>query len=320
MKVFEVPSLSIWFYIYCAMTTRTLQDCRDTILRKSGWFSRKDTDEKVRCLEGLMEFGGFDELSIIFTCLRDDHSMIRNKASETFLFFWKKAESQIVKEVWFRGLPFDNELLDYFRIDFDHDTFLSLIRIASLNRSGFVREKSVTELGRLHSQENLKFILLRLGEWVAQVRDAAITAIRTYLAPEYVNWLLETLPLIDQLLDVQRVDLAAIHDEILQFILTHASIDDINAVDDAKRLRYYRYFIKRCNIDESLAIQIFADSNFLIRLLVLNHSSELGRQFQQRIVRLALKDRSTLVKIRALNAARQFFAGCFRRSAAFTIG
>lgn len=164
----------------------------------------------------------------------------------------------------------------------------------------------MTELGWLHSRENLKFILLRLGDWVAQVRVAAITTIRTYLAPEYVNWLLDAISLIDQQLDVQRVDLAAIHDEIFQFILKHASIEDINAVNDAKRLRYYRYFVKRRNIDESMAIRIFADSNFLIRLLVLNQSSKLTLEFQQRIVRLGLKDRATLVKMKALNAARQF--------------
>jgi len=253
-----------------------------------------------------MEFGSFDELPIIFKCLRDDHPVIRNKASEAFLFFWEKAESPNLKEIWFRGLPFDNELLDYFRIDFDHDTYLPLIRIASLNRNGFVREKSVNELGRLHSQENLKFILLRLGDWVAQVRFAAITTIRTYLVPEYGNWLLGALPLIDQQLEIQRVDLSEIYEEILQFILKHVSIEDVIAFDDAKRLRYYRHFIKRCNIDESVAIQIFADSNFLIRLLVLNQSSVLSRQFQQSIVRLALKDRATLVKMKALNAARQF--------------
>lgn len=82
------PSLSTRIYIYCAMTTRTLQDCRDVILRKASWFSSwRDAGEKVRCLGALMEFGGFDELPIIFKCLRDDHSMIRNKASEAFLYF-----------------------------------------------------------------------------------------------------------------------------------------------------------------------------------------------------------------------------------------
>jgi hypothetical protein len=253
-----------------------------------------------------MEFGGFDELPGIFKCLRDDHAVIRNKAAEAFLFFWEKAGSQNIKETGFRSLPFDAGVLDYFRIDFDDNTYLSLIRIASVNRSGFVREKSVNELGRLRSRENLKFILFRLGDWVEQVRFTAITTLRTYLAPEYVRWWLGALPLIDQQLEVQRVDLAAIHEEIVQFILSHASMEDVNAIDDAARLRYYRHFFRRRRIDESLAITIYGDSNFVIRLLVLTQSTALDRQFQQSLVCLALKDSATLVKMKALNAARQF--------------
>jgi HEAT repeat protein len=161
-EVFEGPYVTVRrYFIYCAMTVRALQDCRDIILRKAKWLSsRRDAAEKVSCLEALMEFGDFEEVPLIFRCLRHDSAVIRDKAS------------------------------DAVRIDFGQETYLVLIRIASLNHNGFIRERAVIELGRLKSQENLKFVLLRLGDWVSQVRLAALTAMRAYLDPKNVKSLI----------------------------------------------------------------------------------------------------------------------------------
>jgi hypothetical protein len=257
-------------------------------------------------LNTLMEFGDFEELPLIFKCLRDQHMLIREKACQAIGFFWKKAERLNAEETLFRGLHIDDEDLDYFRIDFDEENYLTLIGIASLNRNGFIREKSVNELGRLHRQQNLKFILLRLRDWVTQVRFSALTAVKAYIGPEDVKGLMAELPLIDQLLDVRRTDLATVHEEIVQCILEHASPQDVNAFGDGVRLRYYRHFFKQCDIDESVAGRIFGDSNFLIRLLVLNQAAKFSIPFQKSIVRLALKDKATLVKRKALDKARQF--------------
>jgi HEAT repeat protein len=287
----------------------SIQDCRDIILRKASWLSsRRDVNEKVRCIEALAEFGDFEELPLIFNCLSNDHVVIREKALDAVRSFWKKAEAIHAEEHCFRGLNVEKELLDRFRVDFEIDVYLILIRIASLNRSGYVRESSVNELARLPNQENLRFILLRLGDWVPQVRVAALNALRAHLVPKYVKWILEALPLIDQQLSVQRVNLTPIHQEIVQFILEHASTEDVNGLENAKRLRYYKYLFQFqfLDIDEKVAARIFGDSNFLIRFLVVSQISKFSIPFQRRLVRLALKDRATLVKMKALDTVRHF--------------
>jgi HEAT repeat protein len=289
------------------MTVRALQDCRDIILRKARWLSsRRDAAEKVRCLETLMEFGDFEELPLIFRCLRDDSAVIRDKASDAVRFFWQKGERINTEESPFRSLAIEQGDLDYFRIDFGQETYLALIRIASINHNGFVRERAVTELGRLKSQENLKFVLLRLGDWVSQVRLASLTAMRAYLDPKNVKSLIGEFLLIDRLQEVQRTDLADVQKEIVEFILENASPEDVGAFNEAVRLRYFRHFFKRSDIDEPIASKIFEDSNFLIRLLVLDRVSRFNNSFQKGIIRLALKDRATLIKMKALDKARQF--------------
>jgi hypothetical protein len=50
------------------MPIRTLQDCRDNLLRKASLFSfGKDEREKIRCLEALVQLGDFQELQDIFS-------------------------------------------------------------------------------------------------------------------------------------------------------------------------------------------------------------------------------------------------------------
>jgi HEAT repeat protein len=288
------------------MDIRKIQECRDIILRKASWFSsRRALGEKVRCLDTLIESGDFQELPLIFRCLRDDNALIRNRASVGVRLFWGKDE-RTNTESRFKSLLIEEEDLDYFRIDFEQETYLNLIKIASLNHNGFVREKAVTELGRLKSQESLKFVLLRVGDWVSQVRFAALNAMRGYLDPEYVKLLIGEFFLIDKFLEVRRTDLETIHQEIVQFILKHASPEDVSSFNEVVRLRYYRHFFKVDKIDETIVRRIFEDSNFLIRLLVLSQSFRFNISFQKDIIRLALKDRAMLVKMKALDKARRF--------------
>ena len=295
------------YFLYCVMDVRKIQKCRDIILRKATWFlPGRAVGEKVRCLDALIGYGDFQELPLIFRCLRDDNAVIRNRASVGVRLFWEKDERLNIDEGRFRSLLIEQEDLDYFRIDFEEETYLNLIKIASLNRNGFVREKAVTELGRLKSQGSVKFVLLRLGDWVSQVRFAALNAIRGYLAPEYVKSLIGEFSLIDRLLEVRRADLEGINQEIVQFILEHASPGAVSTFNEGVRLRYYRHFFKREKIDESMAHRIFEDSNFSIRLLVLSQSSRFNISFQKNIIRMALKDSATLVKMTALDKVRPF--------------
>ena len=62
---------------------------------------------------------------------------------------------------------------------------LSALRSASLDANGFVREDAVKRLAKVATGEELPYLLLRLNDWVPQVRDAAREAVLARITPEY---------------------------------------------------------------------------------------------------------------------------------------
>jgi len=73
---------------------------------------------------------------------------------------------------------------------------VGLLGIASFHPNGFVRQAAVEHLDLHRSGEELPFILLRLNDWVVQVRDKAVEAIEARLAAEYAVHFSRYLPLV----------------------------------------------------------------------------------------------------------------------------
>jgi HEAT repeat protein len=55
---------------------------------------------------------------------------------------------------------------------FPAETAVHLLGIASLNGSGYIRQEAVERLGRLGLRETLPYLILRLADWVPQVRTS----------------------------------------------------------------------------------------------------------------------------------------------------
>lgn len=60
-----------------------------------------------------------------------------------------------------------------------------LLRLCSMHPSGFVREAAVRELARVRDGSELPFLLLRVNDWVEQVRAVAQTAVVDRIGPAY---------------------------------------------------------------------------------------------------------------------------------------
>jgi HEAT repeat protein len=100
------------------------------------------------------------------------------------------------------------------KADLEHMTHLEgrvathMFGLASLNTSGFIREEAVRKLAGTKDPQVPPYILLRLADWVPQVRAAAETAFRKFLSAEYVSVLLRHHPIIEHLQRVERADLS----------------------------------------------------------------------------------------------------------------
>jgi HEAT repeat protein len=78
--------------------------------------------------------------------------------------------------------------------------------IASLHASGYVREAAVRALAWHDEGDELPFLLLRLNDWVQQVRDAALAAVRARRTIHYAVAWIRALPLVDALRAQRRAD------------------------------------------------------------------------------------------------------------------
>ena len=72
----------------------------------------------------------------------------------------------------------------------------SLVGLASSHFSGYVRESAVAELASQRTGKELPFLLIRLNDWVPQVRTVAEQAVRARIEPAYAVHLLANISLV----------------------------------------------------------------------------------------------------------------------------
>ncbi len=83
---------------------------------------------------------------------------------------------------------------------------VSLVGLASFHHSGHVREAAVAELASQRTGKELPFLLIRLNDWVSQVRDTAAQAVHARIELAYAVHFLANISLVLRLRACGRVD------------------------------------------------------------------------------------------------------------------
>jgi HEAT repeat protein len=83
---------------------------------------------------------------------------------------------------------------------------ISLVGLASFHFNGYVREAAICELVSQRTGKELPFLLIRLNDWVSQIRDAAASAVRARIEPSYAVHFLANISLVLRLRVCGRVD------------------------------------------------------------------------------------------------------------------
>lgn len=102
------------------------------------------------------------------------------------------------------------------------DRFLDAA-LSSFHPNGFTREDAIQRLAKWSDGRELRFLLLRVNDWVPQVRNAAREAVVARLTPGYAPHFARHLGLITRLQRSRRVDHAALLRAITQLLATSAS-------------------------------------------------------------------------------------------------
>jgi hypothetical protein len=144
---------------------KELQKCIQILNEKpKGLFKRENIAEKLQCFNRIQEFGKGSAINPLMPFLRSDNSIIRGKAAETIIVLFGKLKSITDSINCLKYLSFTEKDLQYYQDNFDAKIYLQLLRIASLNTDGYIRQKSIIEIARLKDVDALWFILYRLAD------------------------------------------------------------------------------------------------------------------------------------------------------------
>jgi HEAT repeat protein len=274
------------------------------------FFTKEDTARKLQCFEIFKENAKPQDIWRLIKFLKNKNSELRNGAAETIVVLFKKIESQTVFYANLKFIDFDINDLNYFKSAFSPAIYLNLLFIASINKSGYIREKAIKEIVSTQNPEALRFIIFRLADWVTNVRETAETALRSFFHPGFVDEFLRQLPLIEWLLKVERSDLTNIYDEIYQFLFgfefNESFYQKLKQFDDKTRFIYIRNYLNSNTITKKIFELLSDEKLFLVKIELLKHIEKLDDETQKLFIRRFFKDQSAKVRVYAIYSTKPF--------------
>lgn len=261
------------------------------------WFFSKDiTDEKINALTKIANEGYSSLIYSLTEFLKDDNREIRETTCRTITHLFKKIDSKKGYYDTLKHCGISKSDIDFYEANFPKEQYVELLAICSLNGSGFVREKAVKKLSQIDSSRAVQFLIYRLADWVLPVRQAALNGIDNYKTTNYIDSLIENLPIFEWLQNVERTDLSGVYKDIVEFIASKNReyvIENFKKYPAKLRILLARHISSSLR-DNSQELNLFlSDKHFLIRNLALSHFDKLG----QTEIKQLLNDKSGNVRL-----------------------
>ncbi len=150
------------------------------------------------------------------------------------------------------------------------DCQVSLLILLSLHNNGYIREEAVRRLGLIEDGREIPYILLRLNDWVSQVRVAAYEVITNKINLENASHFIASICMVASLARFKRFDHSCVIDSIHSLLTkreVYGSIKDALRSDDVyTRRELYKIFLKpeRLFFDE-IVERGTRDSDIIVR-------------------------------------------------------
>ncbi|MES2680930.1 MAG: HEAT repeat domain-containing protein [Bacteroidota bacterium] len=281
--------MEIWSYIEVLRT------------KKQGFIFKKDnTEERLIALSKIVEFGYPSAIQNLIPFLKDDDKAIQQATCNATIHLFKKIDSKKGYYDTLKHCDISKSDIETYESNFSKDQFTILLAIASLNGSGYVREKAIKKLSSVNSDIAIPFIVYRLADWVLAVRKAALAAIENFKKAEFIDSLVTNLPIFEWLQKVERVDLSDVHSDIMNFVV----VENKNYVtlnfkkfDEKTRLIVAQQITKSEKLDLSDLALLLADKHFLVRGLALLHFDK----FSETEISKLLSDKSASIRLQTLH-------------------
>jgi hypothetical protein len=210
------------------------------------WFGKGSQKRKLQVLKSLAVLGTPFKIPFIFQFLFSLNTKISHETAQTVHELMSKVKPEEWTELYpsFQNIQVMNVQLDFLR-SFPDELAVDLLGVASLNGDGYVRQAAIRQLQTIDSPKKIVFIMLRLADWVSQVRETAKLAIMECLTKEYTQRFLSYTCVLDWMNRVTRVNLSPIRNQIINYLTSSPSRQHVeSALDDPdKRVRRFCYRI-----------------------------------------------------------------------------
>lgn len=109
-------------------------------------------------------------------------------------------------------------------------TNVHLLGLLASHPDGHLREAAVRQLMSCHTGQELPYLTWRTVDWVPQVRNPAIEAVRARLRPEAVSDFTRLLPLLERMDSMSRVNQSRLLADIRAMLLAEPTLTSIAAI------------------------------------------------------------------------------------------
>ncbi len=280
--------MELWYYLQILRT------------KKQGWlFKKDDTKDRLSALDKISELSSIADIPVLIPFLTDSNRVIQETVCNIIIALFNCIEHQ--KEYYniLQVCNISKSDLDLYELVFTKEQLITLLAIASLNGSGYVREKAVNKLAYTENESAIQFIVYRLADWVPAIRQDASKALNEFKKPLYIKALINNLSLFEWLQKVRRVDLGFVYSDIMEFIIEQNQsyiVENFRTFNDRTRIIIAKKLCTKANTDSKILQLLLKDKHFLIRSFVFLVFEQLNKN----AVNSLLRDKSASIRIQTL--------------------
>ena len=189
---------------------------------------------------------------------------------------------------------------------------VTILGLCSFHPNGYFREKAIKALSKMRTGYEIPYFLIRINDWVKQVRDISKEKLAKYITPQYSASFVNYLPIVFRLRECSRDQHSDTVNSIISMLAREESsaalIKGLQSNDCKVRLCCYKIILKKRVLDNKRIINnLMKDTNSYNRLFVLrNIINEITSEEFTDIRHLLLNDKFAKIRIIALETMYKF--------------
>ena len=203
----------------------------------------------------------------------------------------------------FRGI--DASSADVVRFaDLPSETAVELLGIVTFSHNGRTRESALKALGNLAHSRAVPYVLLRLGDWVPEVRRAAWDALQALMSLGIAKDLLCHYALIERLQGIRRCNLQPVIDGIQTYLRSDEASPEIEAAfrSGTSAVRLFAFRLLQGRLTADLITEAVSDPAPAIRAWLVRWLASSPERGHADLVNQLLRDGSSYISTRMIGA------------------